>query len=473
MIVSAEVKREGHAVPPLAEQPALQLIYETAPIGLAFLSSDCRYLYINQHLTEICGISIEGHLGRTVRECVPGLADAVETIVGSILATGRPVTGVEVTGQRAGQNDNRTWVTYWHPLRGPEGEIIGINVAAEEITERKRAQTALQVSERQFRILADAIPQLVWMSNGDGRIFWCNRHWYEYTGADENGEQDWLDFLAPEPRFDACYCWMQALDSGTALEVEVPLRDKGGQYRLFLTRIIPLRDSSGALYRWIGTHVDISEQRRREEHVRFVVDELSHRTKNLLTVVMAIANQTAQSATDIKQYRARLLERLRALAQCHDILVRDDWHGASLHGLVEAQMRPFGGLTGGRIDVEGPDVILKANAVQYLGLALHELATNASKHGSLSGATGTVRIGWKAEEGLIVFHWRERNGPAVTPPKRRGFGHVVIEQIVPRALNGHGALEFPLTGVQWSFCFEPAGVGGTMKALSEAKAGSS
>ena len=141
---------------PLPQQPALQLIYDTAPIGLAFLSCDCRYLQINQRLTEICGISVEDHLGRSVRECVPALADSVEAIVRSIVMTGEPVTGIEVAGQRADQSEERAWVTYWHPLRDTTGTIIGVNVAAEEITERKRAEAALQASERETRRARDA-----------------------------------------------------------------------------------------------------------------------------------------------------------------------------------------------------------------------------------------------------------------------------------------------------------------------------
>src|ERR1700704_7037368 len=119
---------------PVPQQPALQLIYDTAPIGLAVLSPDCRYLQINQRLTEICGISVEDHLGRSVRDCVPALADAVQGIVDSIMNTGDPVIGVEVAGQRADQTDERSWITYWHPLRNSAGEIVGVNVAAEEIT---------------------------------------------------------------------------------------------------------------------------------------------------------------------------------------------------------------------------------------------------------------------------------------------------------------------------------------------------
>jgi PAS domain S-box-containing protein len=131
------------------QQPALQLIYDTAPIGLAFLSPDCRYLQINQRLTEICGISVEGHLGRTVRDCVPALASSIEAIVRSIMETGEPVTDVEVAGQRADQAEERFWITHWHPQRGKAGNIIGVNVAAEEITERKR-------SEREIRRARDA-----------------------------------------------------------------------------------------------------------------------------------------------------------------------------------------------------------------------------------------------------------------------------------------------------------------------------
>jgi PAS domain S-box-containing protein len=136
----------------LPQQPALQLIYDTAPIGLAFLSPDCRYMQINQRLTEICGISVEDHLGRSVRDCVPALADAVEGIVRSIMKTGEPVIGIEVAGQRADQNEERSWVTYWHPLRNPKGEIVGVNVVAEEVTDRKRTEAVLAANDKALRV---------------------------------------------------------------------------------------------------------------------------------------------------------------------------------------------------------------------------------------------------------------------------------------------------------------------------------
>src|SRR5580704_17418311 len=156
--------------------PELKLIYDTAPIGLAFLTPDGRYVQINQRLTEICGISVADHIGRSVRETVPQVADQVEKVLETVMSTGEPVAGVEVHGQRADKlNADRVWITNWHPLRSPDGSIVGINVVAEEITERKRTETvltakemALRQTEVRFRELADNISQFAWTADQSG-----------------------------------------------------------------------------------------------------------------------------------------------------------------------------------------------------------------------------------------------------------------------------------------------------------------
>jgi PAS domain S-box-containing protein len=442
------------AAPANASGSSLQRIYDTAPIGLAFLSPDCRYLQINQRLTEICGISVEDHLGRTVRECVPALADSVEAIVSTMMATHEPVTGIEVAGQRADDAEQRSWITYWHPVHGPDDEIIGINVAAEEITERKRAEAALRASEQQFRTLSDSMPQLVWMGEADGSIFWFNSQLPDFAvvPAEAIAGQDWLAALAPDTSPEP---WLECLAAGRPFEMELELFGKDESWRPFLTRIIPLRDPEGNLYRWIGTHIDISEQKRREAHIQFIAEELSHRSKNLLAVIMAIANQTARHARSVGQYHARFAERLAALFQSHELLVRDRWLGAPFSDLIAMQLKPFAEVGRGRVDMAGPPLTLRPQAVQYLGLAVHELATNASKHGALSDMRGHISIQWlvDAASDTVQLSWRERDGPIVVPPQRRGFGHVVIEQIVPRALSGTGALDFAPEGVSWTFEF--------------------
>jgi PAS domain S-box-containing protein len=351
------------------QQPALQLIYDTAPIGLACLSPDCRYLQINQRLTEICGISVEDHLGRTVKDCVPALAGAVEDIVRSIMETGEPVTGIEVAGQRADQIDERFWATYWHPLRSPSGEIVAVNVAAEEITERKRAEAALQASERQFHTLADSIPQLVWMADAVGKIYWFNNHWHEYTGtsAGETSSHDWQAILAPASLDEARQCWARTLEAGTALEMELSLLGTDGQYRPFLTRAVPLRDSSSVINGWIGTHIDISERKRNEQAVYDARDTAETALKNLretqnslieveklaalgrlvagvaheinnpvgtsLTVATALERKTAKIATELAQgtlRRSSLLEFLEISREASSQLVVNLNHAAEL-----------------------------------------------------------------------------------------------------------------------------------------------
>jgi PAS domain S-box-containing protein len=153
--------------------PGLQLVYETAPVGLAFLSTDCRYLMINQHLTEICGISIDDHLGRSVREMVPQVAEQVEQIVQHIVHSGAPITGIEVNGQRAdGSNVDRVWITYWHPLKNSDGKVVGINVAAEEITERKRAEAERAAMHDRLQQLNESLAERVEIQAQERDRFW-------------------------------------------------------------------------------------------------------------------------------------------------------------------------------------------------------------------------------------------------------------------------------------------------------------
>jgi PAS domain S-box-containing protein len=145
----------------VAQSPELRQLYETAPIGLAFLTPDCRYQQINRRLCEICGLSVDDHIGRSIRETVPQVAEQVESIVHAILRTGNSITGIEVRGQRLdGGNAERVWTTNWYPLIAEDGSVLGINVAAEEITERKRMEVALAASEAKSRALANSMRDL-------------------------------------------------------------------------------------------------------------------------------------------------------------------------------------------------------------------------------------------------------------------------------------------------------------------------
>ena len=269
--------------------PELQLIYDTAPVGLAFLTLDCRYLQINQRLTEICGISVADHIGRSVRETVPQVADQVEKLIQAIVRTGEPITGVEVRGQRADKlNADHIWITNWHPLKDPEGRIVGVNVVAEDITERKRAEAvlaasenALRESEKQFRELADNIDQFAWTADTDGRRYWYNKRWHDYAGTtlEEMQGFGWQKLHHPDHLERVVQGIRKSFKGDAPWEDTFPLRGRDGKYRWFLARALPIRNEAGEVVRWFGTNTDITEQMEAEKALRELNETLEQRVE--------------------------------------------------------------------------------------------------------------------------------------------------------------------------------------------------
>ena len=267
--------------------PELQLIYDTAPVGLAFLSPDCRYLHINQRMTAICGISAADHIGRTVRETVPKIADQVETIVQTVLSTGEPLTGIEVNGQRTdGLNAEHFWLTNWYPVKGQDGCIAGISVVSEEITERKRAaaelasaEDALRESEARFRELAENMSQSAWTADPMGRIYWYNQRWYDYSGTtfEEMQGSGWQKLHHPDHLDRVDQHMRRCFASGTPWEDSFPLRGRDGSYRWFLSRALPIRNAAGEVIRWFGTNTDVTEQIEAETALRELNANLEQR----------------------------------------------------------------------------------------------------------------------------------------------------------------------------------------------------
>jgi two-component sensor histidine kinase len=194
----------------------------------------------------------------------------------------------------------------------------------------------------------------------------------------------------------------------------------------------------------------VREREANETQLRLVLRELTHRSKNLLAVINAIARQTAARTTSVDEFLKRFGARLQAIGSSHDLLVADDWHGASLRMLVEQQLEAHADRFGARIAIEGDDVMLKPEAVHNLGLALHELTVNAEKFGSLSDPEGEIRIRWNffGDAAKLKLVWQEKGGPAVEPPQRSGFGRAMIENVVGQALEGDVTLTFPPKGVR-------------------------
>jgi two-component sensor histidine kinase len=177
-----------------------------------------------------------------------------------------------------------------------------------------------------------------------------------------------------------------------------------------------------------------------------------HRSKNMLAIVQAIARQTAAANPD--DFIERFAERIQALASSQDLLIQSEWRGVALDGLVRSQLGPFMNLVDKRIALRGPSLFISAPAAQVLGMALHELATNAGKYGALSNDSGRVEVVWSLEPGessaeTFVISWRERGGPSVTPPARSGFGSTVLCQVAKASLDAQVELNYASTGLAW------------------------
>jgi len=210
----------------------------------------------------------------------------------------------------------------------------------------------------------------------------------------------------------------------------------------------------GRAVRILGTARDITPRKQREQHVRVLLRELVHRSKNLLAVVQAMSRQTAAGSPSVEDFQRKFGARLQALSMAHDLLVSQDWRGASMRELVRAQLAycmdvPQGDVSS-RATIDGPKIMLKPEAAQNIGLALHELATNALSFGGLSRPDGAVSLTWRFEDGRLNIEWRESGGPAVAMPPREGFGHKVIKRLVAQALDGTATLNFPPDGLIWT-----------------------
>ncbi len=280
-------------------------------------------------------------------------------------------------------------------------------------------------------------------------------------------------------RIEAFYMGLR--EQGGPFEDEFRILTSDGEERwIYLKGRLDLRD--GRPTRLLGASIDVTERKRYEQHLRFLLRELSHRSKNLLAVIQAMAGRTARSAETVDDFRRRFGERLMGLAASHDLLVNQNWLGVSVENLVRGQLSPFADPHDPRVQIHGPNIDLKAEAAEALGLALHELATNSVKYGALRDLAGTVDITWTvygspeasaeghhaaaSEVRRFRMEWIERTVEPIATPTHKGFGRMVIEHTVEATLRGVVALDFPPEGLRWCIdapatCLAPAGSAAT------------
>jgi len=335
------------------------------------------------------------------------------------------------------------------PLTDRSGKVIGASTIAHDIS---RAE--LQANEVRFRTLVNSIPQLAWIADRQGAVCWYNNRWYEYAGTTVNKMHDWkwARAIHPEHLERVKNRIQRSLETGEEWEDTFPLRGKDGSYRWFLSRAVPLFREDGSLWKWIGTHTDVTAQQEHEQRAELLMNEINHRVKNILTLIQAIAHRTFSSSP--KDLLDRFDERIQSLVAAQDLLINNRLKASPLADLVHAQLSHFSDLFGTRIFCEGPPVSLTSKASQAIGMALHELATNAAKYGAISNEAGRVDVVWSLEHAadgqkLFIMRWLESGGPPVPKPKRQGFGSVIIAAAVEMSIGGTVFLDHAPTGVRW------------------------
>ncbi len=331
----------------------------------------------------------------------------------------------------------------------------------------KSTLTALQESEARYRSALSVGRMGSWITNLDTKT----REWSEEgmalfglnlpggLGHIGGPSDEYLHALHPDDRYLVSQ-FHKLADKQDDFTAEYRVVHPDGQmYWLAGRGRVVAREADGTARRIINIVSDITERKASEEKVRFLMREITHRSKNLLAVVQAIARQTGRYSLTFDDFQTRFIARVRGLAASHDLLVNEDWSGASLQELIAAQLA-LAGKAMPQVRLDGPEVQLSSEISQGIGLALHELVVNSLKYGALSVPEGVLSIKWSFEEGAgsrhVRLHWQERFGPVVSTPVRKGFGHTVIESMVSASTGGKVQLDFAPEGLSWTLSFPAA-----------------
>lgn len=244
-----------------------------------------------------------------------------------------------------------------------------------------------------------------------------------------------------------------SIDTGREWEDTFPLRGVDGEFRWFLSRAKPILDDRNAVLYWFGTNTDVTELLEKEEHIRVLLMEVNHRSKNMLSVVQALARR---SGGGDPEFLRRFESRLSSLSTNQDLLVRRGWGSIPMYELADAQLAILDPDVRAQVTLDGPAIELSPRAAEIIGMAVHELATNAIKYGALSLPGGTVELCWTETDGRFAVNWIERGGPPVTEPAAAGFGTTLIRHIPARSLKAEVTLDYLPHGIAWRLECEAA-----------------
>jgi len=404
----------------------------------------------NAAAVRLFGYSEQEMIGQSTARLFPPGREHEERLILAQIAAGKRVDAYETF--RIHEDGELLAVSISpSPVADKRGRVIG----AADIVRRVSGEALLKSEERCRSIINTAADAII-VIDELGAIQTINpagERMLGYAMSELAGKN--VSVIMPEPYRSAHDRYISAyLETGNAKIIgrgrELEHRRKDGSIFIAELAVTEWR-ASGKSY-FTGIIRDVTERKRYEEQIRLLMSEVNHRAKNMLALVQAVARQTAAATPD--DFIERFGERIQSLAASQDLLVRNEWKGAEVGDLLLSQLAPFSDLIGTRIKLRGPSLVISARAAQPIGIALHELATNAGKYGALSNGNGSVDICWstgRADTGEETFliSWREKGGPGVAEPSKQGFGSMVLSNIVTQSLDGEADLDFAEHGLTW------------------------
>ena len=429
-------------------------LIETLPIGICSCDLDGNIVQFNRRAVEFWGRTPEPgtKFNGAYRAYAPdGTELAFEKgAMAEVLRTGKAVSDREVIIEKP-NGDRVTVLANIEPLSDDHGQMVGAVCCFQDITELRRMQAQMREGRRVGFFFNESLTSEIYTTDADGKLLYFNKAAEQLWGAAPKlGEQFW------------CGSWKIAWPDGTPVPhdecpMAVALKEKramvgpeaiairpDGTRVPFMPHPTPIFDSKGELIGAVNMLIDLTEQKHADAKQKSLIDELNHRVKNTLATIQSLAAQTMRDKDgDEREFEGRLL----ALSRVHDQLTRQAWEWADFEQIARDTFVPYGGAGSGRVTISGPAVRLNSRTSLALAMVLHELANNAWQHGALSAADGRVTLAWQPADGTLLLDWREPGGPAVTLPKRRGFGARLVERAVAHELGGRPVLDYQPAGV--------------------------
>ena len=313
--------------------------------------------------------------------------------------------------------------------------------------------------ERRFLELLDALPAAIYTTDTDGRLTYYNDAAAEFWGyRPELGLTEcrgvWKLFHPDgRPMAEADCPLTQALRDNTRARGTEALAERPDGTRVaFMAYPTPLHDERGRLIGAVNMMLDITERKRVEDAQMLLMRELHHRVRNTLAIVQAVMGSSAKTATDIDEFKTSLTGRIASLAKTNLLISEDPRGSVSFERILRNELDAFNEGKNRSVQMSGPAVEIVAELAVPLGMAIHELTTNAARHGALSTIGGRVTINWSVAAGPLRRHleidWKESGGPPVGAPKRSGFGTQLLEVVLPRQIQATGTIAHQPDGVR-------------------------